>query len=149
MKPAFLRHVALGNGGESGRSRFGCQQLVATRFQTPRSDVIADGQDLPALVVEEPKVHLTDQPVRFRRERPEPLREGFRLAHRRRQQFSQGPSREPGRLVRQGIFRQTLELGVKIGEDRRQRLQRKALYFFFRLFGLRLDLAEHLPVHWQ
>src|SRR5438876_4480067 len=65
MKPAFLRHVALGNGGESGRSRFGCQQLVATRFQTPRSDVIADGQDLPALVVEEPKVHLTDQPVRL------------------------------------------------------------------------------------
>ncbi len=56
-KPAFLWQLALCDGDKAGQARFGCQQIVEAVVAPAFADVVADGQQVIAAVVQEFIIH--------------------------------------------------------------------------------------------
>ena len=70
MEPVHLGHVALGDGEEAGQPRFGRQQIVVRRIEPAGAlgvgEAVADREQLPLRIEQEPEVHRVEQRRRAR-----------------------------------------------------------------------------------
>ncbi len=76
MKPVFGGDIAFRNRHETGKPRFGREQVVVTGIKITIRAAIADGQQLAPGIEQEGKIHRIEQARCMVRDRKEPMRHG-------------------------------------------------------------------------